>query len=99
MVLDLLQSLDTAKGVHNLRVKDSSVVDKDGLTSAMESQQLSVKDFYDSRNPPLLQLTSGAKFRCVRGCDLLEAGQRYLPPGQRWWITKIYSSGNVMMNS
>ena len=61
---------DRSNGEHYV----SSVIDKDGLTRVMESQQLLVKAFYDSRDPPLLQLTSGAKFRCVRGCDLLEAG-------------------------
>lgn len=83
---------DRSNGEHYV----SAVIEKDTLTRVMVSQQLSINIFYDYRNPPLLQLTAGAKFRCVRGSDLLEAGQRYLPPGQRWWITKIYSSGIVI---
>ncbi|KAJ5417417.1 uncharacterized protein N7487_000967 [Penicillium crustosum] len=71
----------------------SAVVNQDVFTNIIESQNLSAADFDDVKHPPLLQLESGNKLRCIRGHDLLEAAHRYLPPGERWWYTKLYSDG------
>ncbi|CAG8902296.1 unnamed protein product [Penicillium egyptiacum] len=71
----------------------SAVANQDIFTNAIESQNLSAIDFYDVKNPPFLRLGLGNKLRCIRGHDLLEAGHRYLPPGERWWYTKLYRDG------
>lgn len=75
----------------------SSLIDRDLLFQIMESRGNSASDFYDTQNPPLLPLEPGHTIKCVRGHDLLGAAQRFLPPGQRWWLTKLYSSGKLLV--
>ncbi|KAJ5186467.1 hypothetical protein N7449_011231 [Penicillium cf. viridicatum] len=74
----------------------SAVANQDVFTDAIESQNLSAAAFYDVKNPPVLQLEPGKKLRCIRGHDLLEAAHRYLPPGERWWYTKLYRDGQYI---
>lgn len=71
----------------------SAVTNQDVFTNAIESQELSAANFYDVKHTPFLRLELGNKLRCIRGHDLLEAGHRYLPPGERWWYTKLYRDG------
>lgn len=77
----------------------SAVANQDMLTNAIESQNLSTTDLYNVKDPPFLQLELGNKLRCIRGHDLLEAGHRYLPPGERWWYTKLYRDGQLWLKS
>ncbi|CAI7578703.1 unnamed protein product [Penicillium palitans] len=77
----------------------SAVANQDVFTDAIESQNLSAAAFYDVKNPPVLQLEPGKRLRCIRGHDLLEAAHRYLPPGERWWYTKLYrDEDNIRQN-
>jgi len=71
------------------------LINRDTLKQAAERSGIDIDNGLGSTDPPVLSLEPTTVLPCLRGRDLLEAVRRVLPPGQKWWVTKLYCAGKI----
>ncbi|KAE8334765.1 hypothetical protein BDV24DRAFT_169854 [Aspergillus arachidicola] len=67
-----------------------AVITEDQLNRAILDTGIAPEGLSFSQNPPHLMLEKNVVLPCLRGRDLLEAARRFLPPGEKWWTTRLY---------
>jgi hypothetical protein len=71
------------------------LINRDTLKQAAERSVIDIDNGLGSTDLSVLSLEPTTVLPCLRGRDLLEAVRLALPPGQKWWVTKLYCAGKI----
>lgn len=72
----------------------AAIINAETLSQALRWSMIEPDSLLVARNFPMLSLDGNTRLLCLQGQDLLEAARRFLPPGQKWWVVRLYLDGS-----